>query len=615
MAIRVLSPVVINRIAAGEVIERPASAVKELVENAIDAGATRIEVVLHQGGQNLISVVDDGCGMSKEELPVAVERHATSKLPNDDLFHIQNLGFRGEALSSIGSVSRLKITSKAKDQDEAWSIFIEGGEKHEVEPASLAKGTKVEIRDLFFATPARLKFLKTERSEVQNTTDIINRLAMAHPDISFSLHTEKRTVLQLTAVRGDDPIENQKKRLSDVLGNDFAANAMRVDQEREGVSLKGYVGLPTLNKGTSTHQYFFVNGRPIRDKQLLGAARAAYMDFLAHNRYPVLALFIEIEPKEVDVNVHPTKAEVRFRDSDGVKRFIIRSIKDAIKGSGHQASTTVADEALSAFIPRQMPPSYSPNRPSAKALQTASAYQAPMPSEYRGSAQAMAQPMPSNEALFAAEQTPPEARAYEVEQSQEVTQYPLGAASGQVHDTYIVAQTDDGIVIVDQHAAHERLVYERMKATLAAGNPETQRLLIPEVVELDEVSVERLLARKDEFAKIGLVFEAFGDGAICVRETPALFGEMEVQKMVKNLADDLQEFGEAYSLQEKWEHICGTMACHGSIRAGRRMKIEEMNALLREMESTPHSGQCNHGRPTYVELKLADIEKLFGRRE
>jgi DNA mismatch repair protein MutL len=602
MPIRLLPETLVNRIAAGEVIERPASALKELVENAIDAGATRIDVTLKEGGQSLVIVSDDGAGMDREELALSVERHCTSKLPDDDLLRIDHLGFRGEALPSIGAVSRLSITSRKRGSSNAWTIAVEGGVKSAVQPAALGQGTRIEMRDLFYATPARLKFLKSARSEREAAIDVVERLAMAYPGIAFTVSGEEdRILLRLNAVERDlTGTDGRRLRLAAVLGKEFGDNAIEIDAAREGFRLTGLAGLPTLNRATARDQYLFVNGRPVRDKLLVGAVRGAYQDFLARDRHPMVALFLDGPAEAIDVNVHPAKAEVRFRDSALVRGLIVGALRQALANAGHRASTTVAEAALASFrpggapsIPHRAPwlnpPSYAPSRGLAE---DAALYQAPLSSE-----------------AFVQPGARPAAAAVE-----EATLFPLGAAVAQLHETYVVAQTEDGIVIVDQHAAHERLVYERMKAAIASTGVARQILLLPEVVELDEGGVARLTARAEQLAELGLVIEPFGQGAVVVRETPALLGEMDVQGLVRDLADELAELGNALSLKEKLEEVCGTLACHGSVRAGRRLNASEMNALLREMEATPHSGQCNHGRPTYVELKLEDIEKLFGRR-
>jgi DNA mismatch repair protein MutL len=605
MTIRQLPPVLVNRIAAGEVVERPASAVKELVENAIDAGAARIDVVLRDGGQSLIAVSDDGIGMTRDELALAVERHCTSKLPDDDLLRIETLGFRGEALPSIGAVSRLSLISRRRGAAEAWSLTVEGGVKGAPQPAAHPPGTRVEVRDLFFATPARLKFMKTVRSERDQALDSVQRLAMAYPAIAFTVTgDEDRVLLRLAAMRadlaGEDTQAARRARLAAILGRDFADNALAIDARREGVRLTGLSGLPTLNRANSRDQYLFVNGRPVRDKLLVGAVRGAYQDFLARDRHPMVALFVELPEDEVDVNVHPAKAEVRFRDAGLVRGLIVGALRQALAAAGHRAATTVAADAISAFRPGALPLAGAAWGVTRSALapglaEPAALYQAPLAGA-PGFDQPAARPAASGA------------------ESEAAQHYPLGAARAQLHDTYVVAQTADGIVIVDQHAAHERLVYERMKTALAASGVARQILLLPEVVELEEASASRLAARAGELAELGLVLEAFGTGAVVVREVPALLGETDVQGLVRDLADELAELGDALALKERLEQVCGTLACHGSVRAGRRLTQAEMDALLRQMEATPHSGQCNHGRPTYVELRLADIERLFGRR-
>ncbi|MBM3601939.1 MAG: DNA mismatch repair endonuclease MutL [Alphaproteobacteria bacterium] len=606
MTIRLLPETLVNRIAAGELVERPSSAVKELVENAIDAGATRIDVVLGDGGQSLIAVSDDGMGMTREELSLAVERHATSKLPGDDLDAIRTLGFRGEALPSIAAVSRLAITSRARgaagDQAGAWRIEVEGGAKRAPVPAAHETGTRVEVRDLFFATPARLKFLKAARTELGHAQDAVERLAMAHPHIAFSVSDGSRMLVKLAAapgVLGGDLLEARLARVAAILGRDFAPNALPIRAERHGFVLTGHAGLPTYSRANALQQFLFVNGRPVRDKLLHGAVRGAYAEFLAGDRHAVLALFLDVPLDEVDVNVHPAKTEVRFRDAALVRGLIVGALRHALATAGHRASTTVAAATLDAVRPGAPAPSFGwpgrgaavPNRIPPGLAEAARHYQAPL--------------------SLAASPGAPTAGA---EPAETAPDHPLGAARAQLHETYIVAQTADGIVIVDQHAAHERLVFERMKQALANGGIKRQALLIPEVVELDERTAERLAGRAAEFAELGLVLERFGPGAVVVREVPALLGETDVQGLVRDLADELAELGEALGLKERLAEVCGTLACHSSVRAGRRLNAEEMNALLRQMEATPHSGQCNHGRPTYVELKLADIERLFGRR-
>jgi DNA mismatch repair protein MutL len=603
MTIRLLPPNLVNQIAAGEVVERPASVVKELVENALDAGARRIDVHLRDGGRSLVAVEDDGIGMSPAELSLAVERHATSKLPDDDLVHIHSFGFRGEALPSIGAVGRLGIASRKRGAEAAWAISVEGGSKSKPEPTARGEGTRVELRDLFYAVPARLKFLKSPRSESNAVQDVLERLAMAHPDIAFTLRDEEKLALRLPAVSGDlleDAAAASLERLGAIMGRDFADNAARLDALREGVRLTGFAGLPTLNRATSTQQFLFVNGRPVKDRLIIGAIRGAYQDFLARDRHPMVALFVDLPPEEVDVNVHPAKAEVRFRDAALVRGLIVTAIRQALSAAGHRASTTVAADTLNSFsVTPQLSAPVAPWRG--------------FPAGGGRSSPALAAQAMAAFAPLAPELDRPTARM-EAEPAAVAQANPLGAARAQVHETYIVAQTADGIVIVDQHAAHERLVYERMKVALAAGSVARQALLIPEVVGLDGPSAERIAARAPELAELGLVLEPFGAGAIVVREVPALLGQSDVRGLIQDLADELAELGDALSLKERLQEVCSTMACHGSVRAGRRLTQPEMDALLRQMEATPHSGQCNHGRPTYVELKLADIERLFGRR-
>jgi DNA mismatch repair protein MutL len=606
MTIRLLPPNLVNQIAAGEVVERPASVVKELVENALDAGARRIDIHLREGGRSLIVVEDDGNGMSREELALSVERHATSKLPDDDLVHIHSFGFRGEALPSIGAVGRLTIASRARGADAAWQVAVDGGVKSAPQPTARSEGTRVELRDLFYAVPARLKFLKTPRSESNAAQDVVERLAMAHPNVSFTLRDEDRLALRLPAVARDllaDPAAATLERLGAIMGRDFADNAARLDAIRETVRLTGFAGLPTLNRATSTQQFLFVNGRPVKDRLIIGAIRGAYQDFLARDRHPMVALFVDLPPEEVDVNVHPAKAEVRFRDAALVRGLIVSAIRNALAEAGHRASTTVATSTFGAFTaPAQFPTQLS-----------SPAWRGYVPGPARSSPALAAQAMAAF-APLSAEIDQPSARMEPVPAADGAAAAPLGVARAQLHETYIVAQTADGIVIVDQHAAHERLVYERMKALLDSGTVPRQALLIPEVVELDGPSADRLASRAAELAELGLVIEAFGAGAIVVREVPALLGQSDVRGLIQDLADELTELGDALSLKERLQEVCSTMACHGSVRAGRRLTQPEMDALLRQMEATPHSGQCNHGRPTYVELKLADIERLFGRR-
>jgi DNA mismatch repair protein MutL len=607
MPIRRLPPEAVNRIAAGEVVERPAAAVKELVENALDAGATRVRIAIERGGLSSIVIEDDGAGIPVEELPLAVERHATSKLVAEDdgavdLLNISTMGFRGEALPSIGAVARLTITSRAKGAKDAFEISVEGGAMGPVRPASFVHphGARVEVRDLFYATPARLKFMKSERAESMAITDVVKRLAMARADVAFSLDNDGRTTMRLQQEE-DASFEGRRRRLAAILGSDFAPNSLELDQVRGEARLTGFAGLPTLHRGTRDHQHLFVNGRPVKDKLIVGAVRAAYQDLLARDRHPVVALFIDLPPEEVDVNVHPAKTEVRFRDAGQMRGLIIGALTHALAGAGHRASTTTAGAALGAFKPGYG--GYAPpNQGALRAWGVAEQSVAPDFSWPSGRVEA-----PGTAGLHPASAPDGQLEAGGPD-------YPLGAARAQVHETYIVAQTADGLVIVDQHAAHERLVYEKMKAALSNGGVKRQALLIPDIVDLDPAEIEALLARADELAELGLVIEPFGVGAVAVRETPALLGQIDARGMLRDLADDIAELGAAHALKERLEEVCSSMACRGSVRAGRRLTGEEMNALLRQMEATPHSGQCNHGRPTYVELKLADIEKLFGRR-
>lgn len=632
--IRRLSPETINRIAAGEVVERPGSVIKELAENALDAGSTRIDINAEGGGLVRLTVEDNGKGMSPAELELCIERHATSKLPvaddgRDDLLNIGTMGFRGEALPSIGSIARLEITSQAKGEGDAWTISVEGGQTQGVRPAPPIGrgGTRIDVRDLFYATPARLKFLNSERSENQNISDVVKRLAMSRPDVGFYLTLDGRKRLAIAA-ETDLSTASRKARMAAILGAEFGENALEVDQERDGVRITGFASLPTYSRGNSLHQYLFVNGRPVRDKLLGGAVRGAYQDFLARDRYPVVALNVELPTDQVDVNVHPAKAEVRFRDAGLVRGLIVGALRHALAAAGHRASTTVAGFALGAARAQGEAPG----------LAAPGAYQGryhPPQQPMRGPMGGMSdwapqslepeQPQAFDPGLSARMEPDGGAPAFEemgsqahsmpvTDEAARQADWPLGIARAQLHETYVVAQTGDGIVIVDQHAAHERLVYERMKKMIAETGVQRQRLLVPEIVDLDENEARRLLERSDELAELGLVIEAFGAGAIAVRETPALLKKLNIQGLIRDLADDLAAYDQALSLKEKLEDVLGTMACHGSVRSGRRLTGEEMNALLREMEATPFSGQCNHGRPTYVELKLADIERLFGRR-
>ena len=603
--IRQLDDAAINRIAAGEVVERPASAVKELVENAIDAGARRISVDIADGGKTLIRVTDDGCGMTGDDLPLALSRHATSKIDGTDLLNIHSFGFRGEALPSLGAVGRLTITSRAQGHDGA-QITVSGSALQPVKPAALNRGTVVELRDLFYSTPARLKFMRTNRAELGAVIDIIKRLAMAEPAIGFSLRDvsdgKDRILLRVDPESGDlfDALHG---RLRQVLGAEFAENALPIDANRDGVRLTGYAALPTYSRGAAVMQFFFVNGRPVRDKLLLGALRGAYADFLSRDRHPAVALFIDCDPHLVDVNVHPAKSEVRFQDAGSVRGLVVSSLRHALASAGHRSSTTVAGATLGAMQPEKPhQPIYQMDRPSQSARVASYTYQAPS-----------AEGAPT--ASFGFAETPTVSARVEqvIEPDPPEPNHPLGAARAQVHENYIIAQTETGIVIVDQHAAHERLVYEKLKSQMRENGVAAQTLLIPEIIELSSHEAALILGLADELAALGLGIEPFGGSAIAVRETPAILGSVNATALIRDVLDELADWGDSQLVQSKIEAILSRVACHGSIRSGRHMRAEEMNALLRDMERTPHSGQCNHGRPTYVELKLSDIERLFGR--
>lgn len=597
MPIRRLPDHLVNQIAAGEVVERPAAALKELVENALDAGATRIVVELVAGGVRHLSVVDDGCGMAADELRLAVERHATSKLPDGDLSAVSTMGFRGEALPSIASVARLSLSSRTAG-GAGWELVVDNGVVTADRPAALAPGTRVAVDGLFARVPARAKFLKSERSELSACLDVVRRLAMARPDVAFEVRHDGR---RLIAVDSGD----LASRLAGLLGLDFAANSVAVAHDRDGLGLTGMAGLPTYNRGIADHQFLFVNGRPVRDRLLVGAVRGAYQDLLARDRHPSVALFVECSADFVDVNVHPAKTEVRFRDAAAVRSLIVGGLRRALDGAGHRASTTAASFALSAF---ERGGAFPPLTPPVPGGGPSGGEYAPHADPSHGTGGVRGGQSPTG--MFA-DAVQPWARA---EPPQPLNSYPMGVARAQIADTYIVAETPDGLILVDQHAAHERLTLERLNKALANGGVHAQALLIPEVVELDEVAAGRIADRAGELAALGLEIEAFGRTAILVRATPALLGQTDAQGLIRDLADDLAAWGSAQTLKEKLDAVAATMACHGSVRAGRSLSVAEMNALLREMEVTPHSGQCNHGRPTWVRLATADLEKLFGRR-
>ncbi len=603
MAIRQLSETLINQIAAGEVIERPASAAKELIENALDAGATRIEVATSGGGKSLLRVSDNGSGMDVADLELAVRRHCTSKI-SDTLDDIRTLGFRGEALPSIGSVARLSISSRRRDSAGGNEIAVEGGRITHLRPSPGNPGTIVEVRDLFFATPARLKFLKTEKAEAAAITEVVKRMAIAFPGVRFVLSGTDRTTLELPAT-GDDHLA----RMAQILGKDFRDNAIEIDAEREGISLTGFTGVPTFNRGNSAHQYAFVNGRPVQDKLILSAIRGAYAETIPAGRYPVAVLSIRLDPALVDVNVHPAKSDVRFRDPQLVRGLIVGAVREALARDGSRAATTGADGMLRSFRPGFQPGAQRPQQPWSAATSPSRPFYQATNGGFGERPQASFDGLATPTARSDTAPTP----GMPVAPEEPPQRYPLGAARAQIHENYIVAQTDDGLVIVDQHAAHERLVFEAMRKALHSKRLASQVLLIPEIVDLPEEDCDRLMQFATELGELGLAIERFGPGAIAVRETPAMLGEVDATGLIRQLADEIAEWDTASGLSAKLEYVAATMACHGSVRSGRRLRPEEMNALLRQMEVTPGSGQCNHGRPTYIELKLSDIERLFGR--
>jgi len=629
MPIRQLSETMINQIAAGEVIERPASVVKELVENALDAGASRVEVVTAGGGLSLIRVTDDGSGIPEQELALAIARHCTSKLA-EDIHDIRSLGFRGEALPSIGSVSRLSIRSRTAAGDSAAEIGIEGGRVSAVKPAAANRGTTVEVRDLFFATPARLKFMKGERAESSATSDVVKRIAIAFPAVRFTLAGSDRSTLELPAT--DDSAEGSLRRIAQVMGADFPDNSIAVDAMREGVRLTGHVSIPSFTRANALQQYAYVNGRPVRDKLIAGAIRGAFADVLPRDRHAVTVLFLTLDPAIVDVNVHPAKADVRFRDPGLVRGLIVGSIRQALGEAGIRAATTGAAGMMAAFRPGAA--SYGHGGPANGHRSHEAAYRAsgsagfdpfrssqrPLDTGFEGGR--FENPAPGNVGFGENEQAAfdagslhsADARAGQAETAETLLGMVLGAARAQVHENYIVAQTRDSLIIVDQHAAHERLVYEALKNALHSRAVPSQMLLLPEIIDLPEEDAERLAMHSETLARFGLGIERFGPGAVAVRETPSMLGETNVGQLVRDLADEIADNDTVETLKGRLDKIAATMACHGSVRSGRLLKAEEMNALLRQMEATPGSGTCNHGRPTYIELKLADIERLFGRR-
>jgi DNA mismatch repair protein MutL len=607
MPVRQLSPETVNRIAAGEVIERPASVVKELVENALDAGASSIEIAVVGGGLSMIRITDNGSGMARADLELCVERHATSKLNGDDLFNIATLGFRGEALPSIGSIARLSISTRPRGTD-GLGLVVDCGAKRDILPAALNPGTIVEVRELFSATPARLKFMRTERAETQAIAEVIKRLAMAHPAVSFELAADDRTPQRFPAQA--ETADGRLQRLARVMGREFLDDALAVTNKIGGFEVSGFAALPTLHRNDAAQQFLFVNGRPVRDRLLLGAIRAAYGDLVPKGRHPVFALFVDVPPESVDVNVHPAKSEVRFREGGEIRSLVINGVRRALEAAGHRASVFGGQQTMETLA--RSVATNAVSTPSAAAPRNWAPPMATATHLPPGFGEAMQAPLTGM--LHGLDSPSADARADAAPLQQELLDRPLGAARAQLHETYIVAQTRGSVIIVDQHAAHERLVYERMKASLANGGVKRQGLLIPEVVTLEPHEVEALEDAASELAELGLALEAFGAEAVVVRETPAMLGQTDVKGLVTDLARDLANDRGKSALKERLEAVASRMACHGSVRAGRRLNAQEMNALLREMEATPFSGQCNHGRPTYVELKLSDIERLFGRR-
>ena len=620
MTIRLLPQNLINQIAAGEVVERPSSAMKELIENAIDADSTRIEVKIQNGGKTYFSVIDNGKGMTPRELDLAVQRHATSKLPSDDLFQIKFLGFRGEALPSIASVARLTITSRPKNSDEAWKIQVNAGQKEDVQPAAHGYGTTVEVRDLFYATPARLKFLKTDQSEYLSVKETINRIAMAYPKVHFLLSDDKRIILNYPAV------DTLFQRVSQVIGKSFDENAIPIEAEYDNVKLNGFVGLPTYTRSTSSEQYLFVNGRFIKDKVLSGAVRGAFQGLIGHDTHPVLALFLSVPSEEVDVNVHPAKIEVRFQDNARIRGLLVSSIRNALAENGHKTSTTIGIGALeksekqlipnkihvpSAFSHTQQSPHFV--RDDKLQLNDVIHETAPTFDNIGYSVKTVSEKtyIPSKEKQV--HLTAPNDNLSCMDFPTSCADFPpLGLAKAQLHKTYIISQTPDSIIITDQHAAHERLTYEKLSNNI---NLQTQLLLIPEIIDLKQEEVILLSERSKELKEMGYVIDRFGHDCVAVREIPSLISKANIKLLIQDLVDTIREYDDTILLKDKMKDICARMACHGSIRSGRELTIDEMNALLRQMEECGTSGQCIHGRPTYIELKLSDIEKLFGRKK
>lgn len=619
MPIRVLPSNLVNQIAAGEVIERPASVIKELVENAIDAGASKIEVTLAGGGKNLIVVNDNGKGIGKDELSLAVERHATSKLPDNDLFNINFLGFRGEALPSIASVAKMTISSRQQGADSGWQISVNGGDKGEVKPAAVPLGTRIEVRDLFYTTPARLKFMKADASEAAQCVDMLQRIALANPQISFYLESDGKKKVALNACQGE-LFDSRQRRVADVMGGEFEENSVAISAGNDFCKISGFIGIPTYNKANSLSEFLFVNNRPVRDKLILGAIKGAYQDMMTSGRYPACAVFVEVEPMYVDVNVHPTKAEVRFYDNGAIRGLLVGSIRHALSLGGKKSAETGGLEHL---LEHTLEENELSQQIYSNAERQADYVMRERTTEFattpfnnvknygggHGRSSYSTMSIPALESKFSV-------RVAEEPTAETIAEVgELGLAKAQFHNTYIISQTEDSIVIIDQHAAHERITMEKMKQSMAKHEQvPTQMLLLPEVVDLSLSEKENVLEYAEQLAQLGLRLEEFGTSAVLVREIPALLGDTDVKKLVKDIAAEISEWGGEYALSDKIHHICATIACHGSVRAGRSLNIEEMNHLLRDMEKTEHSGQCNHGRPTYVKIKLSDIEKLFERR-
>lgn len=605
MTIRKLPPNLINQIAAGEVVERPAAVVKELIENSIDAGSTKIHVTVRNGGQSLIQICDNGMGISKEDLPLALERYATSKLLDDNLFAIRSFGFRGEALAAIGAVSRLMIMSRAHHKDETWQVNVEGGNSSEIAPAYLvAAGTTVYVKDLFYATPARLKFLRSPSTEFQHIQDIIKRIALAHPLIEFVLKDDSKTILSLLPSTLSDHQEQFCERAEQILGQDFRQNSCFVNHDQDGIQSWGMIGIPTYNRANGNQQYLYINNRPVKDKILSSVLRIAYQDYLSRDRFPVAILFVIVPEDEVDVNVHPAKTEVRFRDPNTIRGMLFKTIKNGLLSAGQRTSTTIHEAAVNRFMS-------SANRPQNLASQAYMSFQKSTPSH---TSSMLTQSMGQLSTMAAQTLQPPLNSQTEQTSAEEDKELNFGRPLAQVFDTYVFSEFDPYVFIIDQHAAHERLVYEQLKIQIENNRGvRRQLLLIPQILTLSEAEIDKLLSVQEALGKYGLIFHK-QNRSLVVTEVPALLKNLDVQGLIRDLLDEIDEHQTPLALKERVEEFCGTFACHGSIRAGKKMSMAEMEALLRQMEQTPYSGQCNHGRPTYIRLHKHDIEKLFERR-